>query len=772
MEAEGGGYTSQPDIDIQGAYTFGGYGAADQQDPSQPGYGLGYGIGPNGQHYDFAGKVYCEVRFGDQLPGDYMKSLSDNDPNWGPPAISASQAQFSANLTDGIITSYTRITGGSGYVGPDFIESVFGSGGAIAMATVTVAGGECTAMTPISQTGIFTSTPTVGVPAPTNVPPGDGAPGVLGCAYIYLNVGYDTAQFQNAPEIRITVTGKNDIYDPRTQKTGYSINWALQVADVIGNMGNGNEPPLGLGDGPITAWPEAAIDQLIAAANVCDEDVLTSQGTTPQWTQHMRFDTSTSPGDQLAMMMPSAAGRLSRVGGGWMIYPAYWQGPSFSFDQSALVGPVQWTPYRSFKDLFNCVNGTYTAPNYPYSTKNTGGIPGQLYDKNGWYYGTIDDVWPFAFQPTSFPQYAQDVLHGYSANEWLEYDGGTVLPKELSLHGVLDIVQAQRASKVVLLRNRYQASGSFPMQLAAWQMQPTDVMAFSMPALGLADAILEVDSIHFMVEEQEHEGGVEAGGSKAMAITLQVSVNQTDPSIYEWSEDEELTAYDVPAAPSQIPYQAAPPTGMTVASSPATAYIGTDGVTHPRALVSWTAPEDITVKQIQLQYQLEGATAWTDGGTVDVSLFSAYVGPLVSGLSYNFQIRSLRGNGASSDWVQEFGLLIDSSYTFVSASLLAVAPPGTVVRDTSGPTEPFGHPYSIWILPFTAVWGNQSVACLTAGRATVTGLAWSVLYYVYYIDLDFAGGAITPIATTNLADFYLKPGYWFIGTFGLGLNAG
>lgn len=665
VASPGVGYTSATTAEVQGAYTFGGQGAADQQDPSQPGYGLGYGVGPNGQAYDFAGKVYCEARFGDQPPGDYMTSLTANDFNW---------------------------------------------------------------------------------PSTTNV---------SGIAYLYLNVGYDAAMFPSAPEIRITVSGKNDIYDPRTGLTGYSENWALQVADVIGNMGDGIAPPLGLGDGPITAWPADAIAQLVAAANVCDEAVETSQGNTSNYSQSIHYDLSTSPGDVLGLMMPSAAGRLSRIGGGWYIWPAYWQGPSFEFDESVLVDAIQWTPTRSFRDLVNCVNGTYVAPNYPYSTKVTGGIPGQLYDGNGWYYGTIDDLWPLAFQPTSFPQYAQDVRHGYSANEWLIEDGGTVLPKELTLRGVLDIVQAQRVAKITLLRNRSQGSGTLRMQLAGWQMQPTDVMAFTCAVLAWTSKILEVESARFMIDEQKGEG---EDAATVLALSVEINVIETASTIYEWSLSEELTPYDVPAAPSQIPYTPAAPSSVTVACSAATALVAADGIVTPQALVSWTAPEDISVIEIQLQYQLVGASSWLNGGTVDVALFEAFVGPLVAGQEYNFRVRSVRASGTFSGWVTVSNVLASITLSIIVTSGVQIAPGALTAYAEPGGTA------DIVVTTFTATFGNVTVTCVPSGAFTLTGLNCSELYYIYYVDPNFLGGAITPIATQDPTDFLNKLGYFLIGS--------
>jgi hypothetical protein len=646
----GSGYTTAPTAEIQGLYVFGGVGAADTQDPTQIGFGSGYGIGPSGAHYNFSGKVFCEARFGDQIPSDYMASLSANDSVW---------------------------------------------------------------------------------PSTANV---------SGVAYLYLNVGFDTNLFTNPPEIRITVNGKDTIYDPRSGATGFSTNWALQVADVI------TDPTFGLGDaGSVNTA------QLIAAANVCDQLILTSQGNEPQYPQNIHFDSSTAPGDQLSLMMPSAQGRLSRIGGQWFIWPAYWQGPSYSFDSSVLIDAPTWTPNRSFKDLFNRVNGTYIAPNYPYATS------GNLYDANGWYYGTRSNVWPFAWQPTNFPQYAADVRHGYTSDLYLAEDGGVQLPKELGLRGVISITQAQRLAKICLMRNRFQGSGSFPMALAAWaQMQPTDVFNFTWAALGWSSKVLEVDSIHFVVEPVKNRAGGE--DDQTPAITATITAIETDPTIYEWSIAEELTPYDVPAAASQIPSSPAAPTLFTVTSSAATAIVGADGIVTPRALLSWNAPLDISVTQIEIQYQLAGAPAWLAAGMVAVGLFEHYVSGVIAGQTYNFQIRSVRPSGNTSGWVTALGEVISITLSTTISGDPPVAPPGTLSAVVDGT----GADIIVW--PFTASVGGLSVACLPSGAATITALVQGQLYYVYYADPTFAGGAITPVATQNLGDFVGVIGRFYIGS--------
>lgn len=564
-----------------------------------------------------------------------------------------------------------------------------------------------------------------------------------GIAYLYVNVGANTTQFPAQPEIRITVNGK-PLYDPRTDLTTFSANWALQVNDIL------TADPIksfGLGDSSVNQA------QLIAAANVCDELIPTSQGDEANYQQHMHWDTATSPGDILAQMMTSAAGKLSRVGGEWNIIPAYWQAPSFSFGESSLIGDVDWSDYRKQRDLVNVVNGCYLAPNYPYN------VVGNYFDRNGFYYGITSNLWALSWSMTNYPQVAQDVLHGFSANQFLIEDGGITLPQELTFRGVISIVQAQRVAMIGLLRNRQQGEGSFPMSLAAWQMQPCDVMEFTWGQFGWTDKYLEVDKTQLIVQPMRNSSGDEG----ALSISTSVTVHETDPSVYEWNETMELLPTDQPAMPNQIPLAPAPPTSMTVESSAATAIVGADGNVFPRAEILWTAPEDSTVTEIQIQYQLVGAGAWLAGGTVDVALFQAFVGNVIAGQLYNFRIRSVRPSGATSVWVEVDNVLISITLAVIVTSGTPLGGVGTLI----GYAETGGWA-NIVCVPFTATVGFVSVSCLPAGPYTMVGSTLSItqgqLWYVYWIDPSFLGGAITPIPTQNTADFLNKLGYYLIGS--------
>lgn len=501
-----------------------------------------------------------------------------------------------------------------------------------------------------------------------------------------------------------------------TSGTGiFTTNWALIVADVI------EDDQWGLGDvGSVNQ------EQLIAAANVCDEQVpLAAGGTEARWCCNWHYDTGTGPGDVLQTMMPAAAGRLSRIGGEWFIWPAYWQGPTFTFDESIFTGPVKSVPFRKQRDLFNRVTGTYIAANFPYN------VAGNLYDSNGWYLGTDQNNFPFAFQPTNYPQYAQDALHGYGVDKWLAQDG-VQLPREVVQNCVLSVAQAQRAAKVMLLRNRAQGTATLWMGLPAWQMQPIDVMLMTFPDQGWDNKQFEIASTKFAIES-ETDG--------PPTVKYQVGVQETSASIYEWFTTDELSVYDVPANPQVGQgYVVPPPTGLTLASNSSTAVTGTDGIVTPRILVSWVDAPDASVTSYNLQYQLVGASSWTSASSPGAADTTAFISGVVAGSIYNVQIQSVRSNGATSVWVQ--------------ATVTVVAPNSTANAYTNNPQIDLTNPTATTIamgavaVTFLGAPVNYSARTFTIPAPTVP--TW---YYVTIADptqQGESGPTLTP--TCSISD--------------------
>lgn len=558
---------------------------------------------------------------------------------------------------------------------------------------------------------------TWGAPVTSTNPPTTPCPWIGGCCAVYQKLEFNTNVFPSDPQSRFTVRGKNNIWDPRDSTFKYTNNAALIIADVLTNS------DFGLNDATVN---EA---QLIAAANVCDEMVALADGINEElrYTINWAFDTSLGVGDILETMLEGCAGRLSRIGGEWYIWPAYWQGPSFTFDESAITGPITWSGNRSTRDLFNEVRGTYIAPNYPYN------VAGNLYDSNGFYNGGAQNNFPFAFQPTNFPAYAADPLHGFSSDAYLA-DDGRKLVKEVNFRCVISVAQAQRVAKIMLLRNRQQGSSSFPMSLAAFKMQPTDVMQFTFAENGWSNKLLEITSVNLRVEDGDEKGS-------APTLRCDFGVQETDSTVYDWDPTtDELTVYDVPSFPGGIPTQPAPPTGLALTSNASTALTAADGIVTPRILAAWTAPADVRVLQVQIQHSPHSAGTWVDDGTVDVATTSAYISGVVAGNAYDVRIRSLTGKGQTSDWEEVDNVTVSApnslQNSYTNNPAIALTQPTSTTIAVAAVATTFGSAtvnYAARTLTITApsvpTWLYVSIADPTqqgeSGSPTLTATASS-----------------------------------------------
>jgi hypothetical protein len=141
------------------------------------------------------------------------------------------------------------------------------------------------------------------------------------------------------------------------------------------------------------------------------------------------------------------------------------------------------------------------------------------------------------------------------------------------------------------------------------------------------------------------------------AITVMVPFQETAPTVYEWSESEELTPYDVPALPGAVSGPQSP-SGLTLTAGSATSLVQADLTAAPRLLVSWTSPADIYTTQngqIQVQWAdyagaFEGG-AWIDLAAVSGQATYCYFDVPSPVTNINLRIRAVWPNGAPGSWV-------------------------------------------------------------------------------------------------------------------------
>lgn len=276
--------------------------------------------------------------------------------------------------------------------------------------------------------------------------------------YVYLRAEADNREdhrelFNGMPSISATVRGKNDIYDPRTDTTGYTNNPALCTRDFI------THPLFGYG------FPGSMIDDddTIASANVCDETV----GSETRYECNGSFRDSARNDDVLRDLVSSMAGETVFSQGRQRILAGYWRPTVMTLDESDPVSSISVSPKQSRGDLYNTVRGTHPNPQKK-------------------------------FQPTSFPQVQEP--------RFVDEDDGNVIPKTLELPFTTSTTMAQRISRIVLRKHRNQMTLSTTNNIESFNIQAGDNVRWNVPRYGFDSKPFHVTSWNFELQNDGAEG--------------------------------------------------------------------------------------------------------------------------------------------------------------------------------------------------------------------------------------------------------------------------
>jgi len=406
-----------------------------------------------------------------------------------------------------------------------------------------------------------------------------------GHCYIYVRLLRNPNLFPSGvPNISALMRGRNEIYDPRDASTGYSTNAALCIADYL------THEVWGLG---AVYADEINETQLIAAANVCDENVtLAAGGTEDRYTLNGVINTAQTPEDIIGKMLTACAGRVVYVGGEWFIHPASYVAPTLSFDEGDLRGPIKVTSLLSARDKFNAVKGVYVSPD------------------NNW-------------QPSDFPP--------VTSSTYETEDGGERVWRELDMPFTISAATAQRIAKIELLRVRQQITSVMPFNMAAYRAQPPNVVQINNTRFGWS-------SKEFEVTESKIQFGEEMG--------VDLSLRETSEDIYDWSTSEETAIDSAPNTTLGNPFYIAAPGAP---SATETIYQSFGSGVRAKAVVTWTGSTDAQAVRYELQWQVRGQTAWNS--QAGITGLSAEI-PEITNAEYLIRVRAYNNLGVQGAWAQ------------------------------------------------------------------------------------------------------------------------
>ena len=292
-----------------------------------------------------------------------------------------------------------------------------------------------------------------------------------GIAAIYaVTKAFSVTWEGQSPEFSAIVKGKK-LYDPRTDTTVWSRNPALAAADYLVNF---------------LGFPYASIDEdaLVAAANICDQNVtLKAGGTEKRYTADGVFIADQEHRDVLFTLARAMAGAIRYSSGVWII------------EAGAPKAVTVDTPRFTESDVLGGYTVSFDRPDR--SLPNA--VRGNFFDEVDW-------------QPASFPQYEDAAaIAAEGAVNWLDLD----LPLTIS-H-----TMAQRIARIELRRARARRQLSIMLDLRGLLVRPGDLVTYHAPEIGLEETVFEVDAFTF--------------ARNGDALVTRLDLVEYDATIFDWT---------------------------------------------------------------------------------------------------------------------------------------------------------------------------------------------------------------------------------------------
>jgi hypothetical protein len=397
-----------------------------------------------------------------------------------------------------------------------------------------------------------------------------------GCAYVVWRLLFDNDVFPSGlPNLSVTVKGLK-VYDPRLDSTvsGGSgshrdddpTTWEWSENPVLCLLDYLRDDYMGPG------FPMAAFDtaNIIAAANICDEQVtLKSGGTENRYAVNGVLNSDLEYKDVIEFFSDAMGGTVTAPGGILRMYPGQYDTVNTdTLGEDDIIEVVSWRPAPSRRELVNEVRGLFIDPNAGY-------------------------------QPTEYPARTDATA--------VTEDGGDVLPLTLDFPFEQSQARAQRIAQLTLNSARQRGSGSIRCNLSALAVQVWDLQKFTLSDENWTDKVLRITGWSLDPD----------------SATVILDVKEDASSVYSWTAASDEQDYTSGTAPNINPFGTSVATPFGVVTIP---YVitTTNGATSPGVNVQWAAPNEwVAETQVEVKDSTSGdviATQVVPKGTTEVLL--------------------------------------------------------------------------------------------------------------------------------------------------------
>lgn len=410
-----------------------------------------------------------------------------------------------------------------------------------------------------------------------------------GCAWVHVRYKWSRNAFPQGLVLPTFLVKGRKLYDPRTETTAWSANPALIDLDFVRSEFAYDLPV------PET-WID--LDSYAAAAAICDEvvdsidpaNVVDSvPGKVRRYTCNLLVEANGNPVNVRREIAASMAGALVDDGALLRCYPGAYRTPTGpTLTEVFLRSAPTWRTHPGRQQRINNVRGTYREPRQDWQDVS--------------YHEQIDAA-------------------GVAAE-------GSII-REISYPAVTNGATAQRLARIAMRTARSATPMTLPCNYSGMLWRLYDVVDIDLPQIG-------VSGPHLIIKmDVTVKDGID------LAVVPHLATD------YAWdAEEDEVEVEDVVRPFFNTAPQ--PVTGLTVSGAPDYDYLD---FAYPVLKATWTASADALRTGFEVQWRQHWSTDWTAGQTVTQTSWSV-PGAAVIGTSYDVRVRSVRGDGTTSEWAQ------------------------------------------------------------------------------------------------------------------------
>ena len=503
-----------------------------------------------------------------------------------------------------------------------------------------------------------------------------------GIAYIALRLEWNQDKFpQGVPNITAVVRGKK-VFDPRLEVIGYSQNPALCLRDYM------LDSSYGLGETNTNIDTTA----LIAAANLCDEQVsLDAGGTQDRYQCNGVIDTANQIKANIEQLLASMGGKLTYSGGKYFIDGADYKTPTHTFTEADVISDIQTQTKQSRRGIYNGVKGIFVSE-----------------EKN---YKVLD--------------YPPQISSSYATED------GDPLFLDMPLPFVTNNLQAQRLAKIALLKSRQQVVITMTVNLKGLQVKVGDTIQVTNDRLNYSSKVFEVIDYSLAI-----------GDGQALAVNL-VCI-ETASAIYDWTTSDEE---DFLSGGELDLYDGRTVDNVTNLTLSEIGLLGPDGGVSSAVQLEWTPVTDAFVELYKIRYNKTSTTNYFYASSREPRV---YIGGLDITSNYDFRVQAENLLGVTSTGTTLSNQALNGDTTAPSAPTGGAATGGiqTITAEWTNPTNiDFKH-VEVFVNTSDSIPASPT-AVVDGEEYVVTGLSGAVTRYFWLKAVDFSGNKSAATASFN-----------------------